>query len=246
MTIGLGWVARTGNDGRPSLSIAQCDAAGRGTRDEWRPVSDGRPRGRCGPAPSARSATTTVAVLPVFLTGGLAVQISAELGFDPAGLGLAVAALLRGQRAGLAALRLAGGTLRRRLDQPARRARRGRWRCSRSAPWPTPITGLLLILLAGAWCNVLGQLASNLTLASLGAGVPARALVRHQAGRHPDRHPAGRRRGAHRRADRRLALGLPDRRRPRAARAADHPAGRTPAGPAAAAAPASGPPRRCR
>ena len=35
--------------------------------------------------------TTTVAVLPVFLTGGLAVQISRELGFDPAGLGLVVA-----------------------------------------------------------------------------------------------------------------------------------------------------------
>lgn len=35
--------------------------------------------------------TTTVSVLPVFLTGGLAVQISAELGFDPSGLGLVVA-----------------------------------------------------------------------------------------------------------------------------------------------------------
>src|SRR6195952_3687671 len=35
--------------------------------------------------------TTTVSVLPVFLTGALAVQISAELGFDPAGLGLVVA-----------------------------------------------------------------------------------------------------------------------------------------------------------
>ncbi len=34
---------------------------------------------------------TTVCVLPVFLTGALTVQISAELGFDPAGLGLVVA-----------------------------------------------------------------------------------------------------------------------------------------------------------
>src|SRR5690242_21933186 len=34
---------------------------------------------------------TTVSVLPVFLTGALAVQISGELGFDPAGLGLVVA-----------------------------------------------------------------------------------------------------------------------------------------------------------
>src|SRR3954468_4083444 len=35
--------------------------------------------------------TTTIAVsIPVFLVGGLAVQISDELGFSPAGLGLAV------------------------------------------------------------------------------------------------------------------------------------------------------------
>src|SRR5215210_2184397 len=37
--------------------------------------------------------TTTIAVsIPVFLVGGLAVQISDELGFSPAGLGLAVSA----------------------------------------------------------------------------------------------------------------------------------------------------------
>src|SRR5918911_1776342 len=37
--------------------------------------------------------TTTVAVsIPVFLVGGLAVQIGDELGFTPAGLGLAVSA----------------------------------------------------------------------------------------------------------------------------------------------------------
>src|SRR3954471_12318173 len=37
--------------------------------------------------------TTTIAVsVPVFLVGGLAVQISDELGFSPAGLGLAVSA----------------------------------------------------------------------------------------------------------------------------------------------------------
>src|SRR5215218_1453853 len=37
--------------------------------------------------------TTTIAVsIPVFLVGGLAVQISDELGFTPAGLGLAVSA----------------------------------------------------------------------------------------------------------------------------------------------------------
>src|SRR4051812_20173422 len=37
--------------------------------------------------------TTTIAVsVPVFLVGGLAVQIGDELGFSPAGLGLAVSA----------------------------------------------------------------------------------------------------------------------------------------------------------
>src|SRR4029453_10911235 len=37
--------------------------------------------------------TTTIAVsIPVFLVGGLAVQIGDELGFSPAGLGLAVSA----------------------------------------------------------------------------------------------------------------------------------------------------------
>ena len=34
---------------------------------------------------------TTVSVLPVFLTGALAVQLGTELGFDPIGLGLVVA-----------------------------------------------------------------------------------------------------------------------------------------------------------
>ena len=51
----------------------------------------GRSRGALR-AVAGAVAITTVAVLPVFLTGGLAVQISAELGFDPAGLGLVVAA----------------------------------------------------------------------------------------------------------------------------------------------------------
>jgi MFS family permease len=109
--------------------------------------------------------TTTVAVLPVFLTGGLAVQISAEFGFDPAGLGLAVALYF-----GISAL----------ASLPCG------WLVERFGAGPTSrlavlgagagmlaigtlagsFTELLLILLAGAWCNVLGQLASNLTLAS--------------------------------------------------------------------------------
>src|SRR3954447_23894285 len=54
------------------------------------PTSANAPR----PALAAAGAlTTTVAVaLPVFLVGGLAVQISDELRFSPAGLGLAVSA----------------------------------------------------------------------------------------------------------------------------------------------------------
>ncbi len=116
--------------------------------------------------------TTTVAVLPVFLTGGLAVQISAEFGFDPAGLGLAVALYF-----GISAL----------ASLPCG------WLVERFGAGPTSrfavlgagagmlaigtlagsFTELLLILLAGAWCNVLGQLASNLTLAS---SVPASRL----------------------------------------------------------------------
>lgn len=116
--------------------------------------------------------TTTVAVLPVFLTGGLAVQITDELGFDPAGLGLVVALYFgvsaltslpcgwlverfgagptsRAAVLGAGAVMLAVGTL------------------------AGSFTALLLFLLAGAWCNVLGQLASNLTLAS---SVPASRL----------------------------------------------------------------------
>ena len=116
--------------------------------------------------------TTTVAVLPVFLTGGLAVQITDELGFDPAGLGLVVALYFgvsaltslpcgwlverfgagptsRAAVLGAGAVMLAVGTL------------------------ADSFTALLLFLLAGAWCNVLGQLASNLTLAS---SVPASRL----------------------------------------------------------------------
>src|SRR5919202_4242549 len=42
---------------------------------------------------AAGALTTTIAVsIPVFLVGGLAVQIGDELGFSPAGLGLAVSA----------------------------------------------------------------------------------------------------------------------------------------------------------
>jgi len=109
-------------------------------------------------------ATTTVTVLPVFLTGGLAVQISAELGFDPAGLGLAVA-LFFGVSA-CAALP-AGWLVERWGSGPT-----SRLGVLGSAAVMLTVAGaahsyagLVAILLCSAWCNVLGQLSSNLVLA---------------------------------------------------------------------------------
>jgi MFS family permease len=116
--------------------------------------------------------TTTVSVLPVFLTGGLAVQISAELGFDPAGLGLAVALYF-----GVSALAsLPGGWLVERFGAgpTSRIAVLGAGAAMASMGLlAESFAGLLMFLLAGAWCNVLGQLASNLTLAR---SVPATRL----------------------------------------------------------------------
>ncbi len=135
------------------------------------------------PAERARDATavraaagaitvTTVCVLPVFLTAALTVQISAELGFDPAGLGLVVALYF-----GTSAL----------LSLPVGRLveRWGGVVTSRTAVLGVAVVmlvlatsarsfaSLLAILLCGAWCNVMGQLASNLTLAR---SVPAHRL----------------------------------------------------------------------
>jgi MFS family permease len=115
---------------------------------------------------------TTVSVLPVFLTGALAVQISAELGFDPAGLGLVVALYF-----GVSAL----------CSLPVGRLveRWGGVATSRIAVLGVAVvmlllalladsyTSLVVILLCGAWCNVMGQLASNLTLSR---SVPAHRL----------------------------------------------------------------------
>src|ERR1044071_4120780 len=60
------------------------------------PAARNAPTSANAPRPvraAAGALTTTVAVtLPVFLVGGLAVQISDELQFSPAGLGLAVSA----------------------------------------------------------------------------------------------------------------------------------------------------------
>ncbi|MGQ0576391.1 MAG: MFS transporter [Pseudonocardia sp.] len=120
----------------------------------------------------AAVSTTTVTVLPVFLTGGLAVQIGAELGFDPAGLGLIVA-LFFGVSAVAA---LPAGWLVERFGAGVT----SRVGVLGAGATMLGIAGLahtyvtfVAILLCSAWCNVLGQLASNLTLAR---GIPAGRL----------------------------------------------------------------------
>jgi MFS family permease len=108
-------------------------------------------------------AVTTVTVLPVFLTGGLAVQISAELGFDPSGLGLVVAlffgiSALASLPCGWLVERYGSGTTSRLAVLGAAAVMGGVALFARSYP------ALVAILLGSAWCNVLGQLSSNLTL----------------------------------------------------------------------------------
>jgi MFS family permease len=116
--------------------------------------------------------TTTVSVLPVFLTGGLAVQISAELGFDPAGLGLVVALYF-----GVSALAsLPCGWLVERVGSgpTSRIAVLGAALIMAAvATLAHSFSAFVVIMLAGAWCNVMCQLASNLTLARY---VPATRL----------------------------------------------------------------------
>jgi MFS family permease len=108
--------------------------------------------------------TTTVSVLPVFLTGGLAVQISGELGFDPAGLGLIVA-LYFGVSAfgslpcGWLVERYGSGPTSRTAVVGAAALMAAVAAFARSYP------ALVAILLSSSWFNVLGQLSSNLTLA---------------------------------------------------------------------------------
>lgn len=120
----------------------------------------------------AAVSTTAVTVLPVFLTGGLAVQIGAELHFDPAGLGLAVALFF-----GVSTLAsLPAGWLVERYGA----AVTSRLGVLGSALTMLAVAGFahsyvsfVAILLCSAWCNVLGQLSSNLTLAE---AIPPRRL----------------------------------------------------------------------
>lgn len=109
-------------------------------------------------------AVTIASVMPVFLVGGLAVQIGAELGFSPAGLGLAVSVYF-----GVSALAsVPTGAMVERLG-PATVARAG---VLLSAATMLAI-GVLArsylafvgLLAASAVANALGQLASNAALA---------------------------------------------------------------------------------
>jgi MFS family permease len=117
-------------------------------------------------------AVTTVSVLPIFLTGGLAVQISAELGFDPAGLGLVVAlyfgvSALASLPVGWLVERVGAGLTSRIAVLGAAALMLIVALAARS------YASLTVILLCSAWCNVMGQLSSNLTLAR---SVPAHRL----------------------------------------------------------------------
>ncbi|MFD0820716.1 MFS transporter, partial [Micromonospora zhanjiangensis] len=109
-------------------------------------------------------ATTIACVLPVFLVGGLAVQMGRELGFSPAGLGLAVAVYF-----GVSALAsVPSGALVERLG-PARVARAGILLAAGSllaiAVLARSYPVLVILLAVGAGADALGQLASNLALA---------------------------------------------------------------------------------
>ncbi len=109
--------------------------------------------------------TTTIAVsIPVFLVGGLAVQIGEELRFSPTGLGLAVSAYF-----GVSALAsVPAGALVERYG-PATVSRCGIGLAAASllgiAAGARSLWSLVAILALGAAANALGQLASNSSLA---------------------------------------------------------------------------------
>lgn len=117
-------------------------------------------------------ATSTASVLPVFLTGALAVQISGELGFDPAGLGVVVALYF-----GVSAFTsLPIGWIVERVGPTttSRIAVVGAATLMLAIAFGARSYALLVtILLCSCWCNVMGQLSSNLTLARF---VPANRL----------------------------------------------------------------------
>jgi len=115
--------------------------------------------------------TTTVAVsIPVFLVSGLAVQISDELRFSPAGLGLAVSAYFGGSA--LASVP-AGALVERYGSRSVSRYGIGLAAASLLgiAVGARSLWSLIAIMVIGAGANAAGQLASN---ASLARHVPVR------------------------------------------------------------------------
>jgi MFS family permease len=110
--------------------------------------------------------TTTASVVPVFLLGGLAVQVGDELGFSPAGLGTAVAIYF-----GVSALTSvpAGAVVERYGPAVTARVAIGLAAASMlaiaAAARSYPV--LVVLLAAGAAANGLGQLASNASLAQV-------------------------------------------------------------------------------
>ncbi|MGI5211533.1 MFS transporter [Plantactinospora sp. CA-290183] len=133
------------------------------------PVTSDLPARRPGRTVAGATATTIACVLPVFLVGGLAVQLGAELRFSPAGLGLAVAVYF-----GVSALAsVPSGALVERYG-PARTARAGILLAAATmlaiAVLARSYAALVGLLAVGAGANALGQLASNTALAR---GVPA-------------------------------------------------------------------------
>jgi len=138
-------------------------------------VQPGNPTAKRAPTNAFRAAlaalTTTIAVsIPVFLVGGLAVQISNELRLTPAGLGLAVSAYF-----GASALAsVPAGALVERYGA-ARISRAGILLSATSligvAVAANALWSLIAILAVGAGANSMGQLGSN---TSLSRHIPAR------------------------------------------------------------------------
>jgi len=112
-----------------------------------------------GRATAFASAVATVGVLPVFLTGGLAVQMAADLGFSEARLGLAVATYFATSALASAPL----GRLAQRLGFAASlRLAAGLSAVALAGIALSPSLGLLsLSLVAGGLANSLGQPAAN-------------------------------------------------------------------------------------
>ncbi|GGK96862.1 MFS transporter [Mangrovihabitans endophyticus] len=121
-------------------------------------------------AAGAALTTTIAASLPVFLVGGLAVQIADELGFSPAGLGLAVSAYfgvsaIASIPAGALVERFSASTIARLGIVLSTLTLLGIAVAARS------LWSLIALLACGAMANAAGQLASN---SSLSRHVPPR------------------------------------------------------------------------